>query len=368
MSDSSEKPNGTNRGEATDPERQPSASEEVWTYRGYHMRASEFNTALVHFYRAEINRANMWRQRLDATTNWAVITTGVAISVAFNEGVTNHAVIILNIFLITIFLFIEARRYRYYELWSYRVRLMETDFYAAMLVPPFAPAADWAESLAESLLQPKFPISLREAFGRRFRRNFIWLYVILALAWIMKVWLHPTSPASLAELIDRAAIGGISGWVVIIAGILLYVMLLAIGLFTIGLQGATGEVFPRYHFSLPYISPNATSLRDTASRMRAWFRASGHRQQLMVHIVTDQAQNVSRRILSEMHRGITLLPGKGMYTNKPHSVLMCVLTVTEVVHLKALVSAEDPHAFVVVSPAQEVFGSGFGSLSQAKAS
>ena len=48
----------------------------VWSYRGYQLRPGEFNTALVHLYRGEVARANVWRQRLDATTNWAVIVTG----------------------------------------------------------------------------------------------------------------------------------------------------------------------------------------------------------------------------------------------------------------------------------------------------
>ena len=148
----------------------PPGSEPVWTYRGYQLRPSEFTTAMVHLFRAEVQRANVWRQRIDTTTNWAVITTGAAISFAFSRAqVEDHRVIILNVLLVTLFLYIEARRDRYYELWSYRVRLLETDFYAAMLVPPFGPAPDWAESLAENLLHPRFPISIWEALGRRFR-------------------------------------------------------------------------------------------------------------------------------------------------------------------------------------------------------
>ena len=118
--------------------------EPVWTYRGYQLKASEFTTAMVHFFRAEVSRANVWRQRLDTTTNWAVITTGASISLAFTESEISHIVVMLNLLLVTVFLLIEARRYRYYELWSSRVRLMETDFFAAMLVPPFHPSPDWA--------------------------------------------------------------------------------------------------------------------------------------------------------------------------------------------------------------------------------
>ncbi|OGR28398.1 MAG: hypothetical protein A2139_01315, partial [Desulfobacca sp. RBG_16_60_12] len=161
-------------------------AEPVWTYRGYQLRSGEFNTAMVHFFRAEVQRANVWRQRLDTTTNWAVVTTGAALSFAFGQMI-DHYVIILNTLLVTLFLFIEARRYRYYELWSYRVRLLETDFFAAMLVPPFRPGSDWAETMAENLLHPQFRISMWEAFGRRYRRNYAWVYVVLILAWVLKV-------------------------------------------------------------------------------------------------------------------------------------------------------------------------------------
>ena len=97
---------------AQQPSQDPGYTEPVWTYRGYHLRASEFTTAMVHFFRAEVHRANVWRQRLDATTNWAVVTTGAALSFAFGESQGVSGVILLNMLLITMFLWIEARRYR----------------------------------------------------------------------------------------------------------------------------------------------------------------------------------------------------------------------------------------------------------------
>lgn len=363
-------PKSTAQADPTNQERPPGAKmpgpeELVWSYRGYQMRPGEFNTAMVHFYRGEITRSNMWRQRLDATTNWAVIMTGASISLAFGQEVSNHGAIILSTLLITIFLFLEARRYRYYELWSYRIRLLETDFYAAMLVPPFQPARDWAETLAESLLQPKFPISMLEAFGRRFRRNYIWLYIILALAWLLKILLHPEAPASMMEFVQRAAIGAIPGWLVLSVGLGFNGLLMLIGLLTAHLREASGEVLPRYSFSLPGM-PGGWDSKQPESEREAWFRPTARRQQLIVHIITDKAKAVSEHILREMKRGVTSLAGVGMYTGKPHSILMCALTVTEVAQLKALVSAEDPHAFITISPAQEVLGSGFASLQKAK--
>ncbi len=182
----------------------PPSSEPVWTFRGYQLKASEFTTAMVHFFRAEVQRANVWRQRLDTTTNWAVVTTGAAISFAFTQS-GGHPVILLNLLLVTIFLIMETRRYRYYELWASRVRLMETDFFAAMLVPPFHPAPDWAESLAENLLTPHFPISHWEAFGRRLRRNYLWIYAIIGLAWLGNLWFLPASAQDYHQALARAA-------------------------------------------------------------------------------------------------------------------------------------------------------------------
>ncbi len=333
-------------------------SDAVWTFRGYRLKSSEFTTAMVHFFRAEISRANVWRTRLDATTNWAVVTTGATITIAFNPS-GYHGVIILNTLLITLFLFIEARRYRYYELWSYRVRLMETDFFASMLVPPFHPAPDWAEALAENLLHPDYPISMWEAFGRRFRRNYMWIYIILAVAWVAKLWLLTPGPmTSWADFLAAASIGSLSGLIVLLIGVVFNAALFLIGVLTTTLHKATGEVLPRYIQDIKILGPATATGQDTESR-RAWFRQSRRRQQLLAFVVTDQAQIVSQEILKEMARGVTSLEGVGMYTGKRHSVLMVALTTTEVAQLKALVSKTDANAFVIVSPAQEVLGRGF---------
>jgi uncharacterized membrane protein len=36
--------------------------------------------ALAHLYRGEVYRSTIWRTRLDSSTNWAVVTTGIALS------------------------------------------------------------------------------------------------------------------------------------------------------------------------------------------------------------------------------------------------------------------------------------------------
>lgn len=333
---------------------QPPSSEPVWTFRGYQLKASEFTTAMVHLFRAEVQRTNVWRQRLDTTTNWAVVTTGAAISFAFTQS-NGHPVILLNLLLVTIFLIMETRRYRYYELWASRVRLMETDFFAAMLVPPFHPAADWAESLAENLLTPHFPISHWEAFGRRLRRNYLWIYVIVGLAWLGNLWFLPAPAQDYRQALTRAALGHLPGeWTTILVSVFFAAMIL-IAIFTARLQEAPGEVLPRFNLpASPFGAP------------KAWFRRASRRQQLLTFIITGQPQAVSTRIIHEMRRGATIVSGKGAYSGQERSVLMVALTATEVTQLKNLVAQTDPQAFVIVSPAQSVFGGEFAPLQEDK--
>lgn len=339
----------------------PAVEEPVWTYRGYKLKSGEFVTAMVHFFRAEIQRANIWRQRLDTTTNWAVVSTGATLSIAFSQPNVHHGIIILNTLLVTWFLFMEARRYRYYELWSYRIRLMETDFYAAMLVPPFHPSAEWAESLAENLLLPKFPISLWEAFGRRLRRNYLWIYAILFSSWIAKSYLFPEPAPDLQEFIARGAVGPVPGAVMIAMGLVFHAFLLLVAVGTIGMTQATGEVLPRFGedtFAVP------ESDKDKPKGLRAWFAPRHRRRQLLALIITGKAERVAKRILSELGRGVTALQGKGMYTGARRTILMCALTVTEVHNLKSVVAKEDLKAVVIVSPAQEILGGGFAPLEE----
>lgn len=350
----------------------PPLKDSVWTFRGYEMRPAEFNTAMVHFYRGEIQRSNMWRQRLDNTTNWAVITTGAALSFALSDPLHHYGVIILNTLLVTLFLWIEARRYRYYELWSSRVRLMETDFFAAMLVPPFGPHPDWAESLADSLLHPEFPISMWEAFGRRFRRNYMWLFMVLGVAWALKIYIHPDISLSWEQFLKNAELGPIPGQMMLLLGLLYNGVIFLIGFATAGLHQATGEVLPKYG-DMPILSSLWRAMEKqegsgkpapAAGRATAAQRPTRQRQQLLALIVSAQAQATADRILKEMKRGVTALHGEGMYTHQDRKVLMVAVTVTEMAQLKSLVSTEDPSAFVIVTPAREILGRGFQPLQE----
>ncbi len=76
-------------------------------------------------------------------------------------------------------------------------------------------------------------------------------------------------------------------------------------------------------------------------------------------IITEHKQRLSQVILQDLDRGLTQLQGFGGYTGDEKHVLMVVVNRREVIKLKRLVQANDPHAFVVISDTSEVVGKGF---------
>ena len=219
---------------------------------------AEFNTAMVHFYRGEIQRSNVWRGRLDATTNWAVITAGATLSFVFSSPDNPHFAIPINSILVSIFLFMEARRYRYYEVWANRVRILETGYFAPMLshrtIPP---DKEWAEHISADLLVPHFTISVWEAVGRRLRANYLWIFILLAVSWTLKIYIHP-SPIPVTSLQDkervwellfaRAQVGLAPGWLVVLVGAIFNFLIFFVAFSTLKLRDASSEVLPLESF------------------------------------------------------------------------------------------------------------------------
>jgi uncharacterized membrane protein len=313
------------------------------------LRPSDIHTAMVHLYRAEITRANSWRSRLDVTTNWALVSTGAAVSFAFGQQAIHHTVIILNTVLITLFLVIEARRYRYYELWSYRTRLMETDFYAAMLVPPFKPDPDWSGKLAESLLNPQFTVSNWEAIGRRLRRNYLWVYLVLLIAWVAKLLLYPTAMTSWGQVIDRAHMGSVPGELVMGLVVAFYLGLLVVAVTTLRLRNATGEVFPRYGASA---QPQNKPVPNVDPQMSV--AATPEKTHPFLAIVTaDQIAPIASSLQAQFNRPMTQLDPNN--TTGTQVTLLVPIAVTEIAALKALVKERDAQGVVIVIPAEDVF-------------
>ncbi|MBB6645661.1 DUF2270 domain-containing protein [Halobellus ruber] len=170
------------------------------------------SSAMAHLYRGEIHRMKFWRERLDRTTNWAVIVLAAVLTWAFStEGNPHYLLLIGNVVLAT-FLTIEARRYRAYDIWRTRVRTLQKEVWAAGLDGSGPTDSDWRARLADDYREPTVKITTEEAVAHRLRRIYLPLFAILNAAWVVRITAFGTTnwPRS-------AAIGMLPGTVVTVA-------------------------------------------------------------------------------------------------------------------------------------------------------
>jgi uncharacterized membrane-anchored protein YitT (DUF2179 family) len=193
------------------------------------------------------------------------------------------------------------------------------------------------------------------------RRNYIWLFIILGVAWVMKLLLHPIPAHSLRAFINHAGIGMISGELVVTIVLSFYLIVLLVAILTVRMRQSAGEVLPHLE-ALGLPGHLIENLANAASAVLPGDIPLLHRHEQLVIIITDKAEVVGQELLALLKRGVTALQGRGMYSGTPRSVLLCAITPSEVERLKNTIYAVDEDAFVVVNPTEEILGSGFGPL------
>jgi len=194
---------------------------------------SEFVNALVHLYRGELGEATAWRSRIDTTSHWAIVLSATALSFVFSDKTIERHVLIPIISLFCTFLLVmEARRYRFFDIWRSRARMIEINFYRPLLAGSKPLMADWADRLAQDMEWPRFHMPLWEAMGRRLRRNYQGIYGVLFGSWLVVLMTHPTSTTSLTEIIARASVGPLSGAVIFTGMMVFYAGLMALGIYS----------------------------------------------------------------------------------------------------------------------------------------
>lgn len=192
--------------------------------------SAEFINTLAHFHRAEMGRMAGWRDRIDRTTNWAITVVAGMLSVSLSTPTAHHGVLLFAMVLVQLLLSIEARRYRFFDVYRTRVRQLERNYFAQVFSPEPTFDPDWARALGQDLRSPKFSISLRAAMSRRLRRNYLWMFLVLLLAWVLKIsssTLHreaayPNTAQPMMDLVRTLDLGPVPGWAVLLAVLVFY--------------------------------------------------------------------------------------------------------------------------------------------------
>jgi uncharacterized membrane protein len=185
----------------------------------------EFVTAMAHYHRAEIARMAGWRDRIDRTTNWAITVMAAMLSLSLSTPTAHHGVLLFAMVIVLLLLWIEARRYRFFDVYRARVRSLERNWFAQMIAPREGASTAWLAELGEDLRHPRFLMSQAQAMSRRLQRNYVWMFLILLLAWVLKVsspklqheGVHRDFMQSFGDVVDQAALGPLPGWSVWLA-------------------------------------------------------------------------------------------------------------------------------------------------------
>ena len=172
--------------------------------------------AMSHFYRGELGRIMVWRQRLDITTNWAITSSTAIITIAFSNAAVPHIIFFFNLAIVWAMLWIEARRYRFYDAFRARIRMLEAHFLVPMVMENRDMLqGEWKKLVCEDLILPCFKISKLEAVGRRLRRNYIFIFILILVAWVTKIFLHaPMAMDSIPSFYRALRVGHIPAWLV----------------------------------------------------------------------------------------------------------------------------------------------------------
>jgi hypothetical protein len=108
---------------------------------------------------------------------------------------------------VAVFLYIEARRYCFFDFWRLRAHILEVNFFGPILRWQGVRIDNgWNEILYQDYRAPHLHITHLEAIGRRLRRNYGWIFLVQVMSYVGKLLNHPVPITSIADLWTRAAI------------------------------------------------------------------------------------------------------------------------------------------------------------------
>lgn len=88
---------------------------------------------------------------------------------------------------------------------------------------------------------------------------------------------------------------------------------------------------------------------------------TGLSQRKAVFIISPRWQEISKEIIEKINRGVTILHGRGGYTEQEEKIVYSVITFRELPRLKEIIRQLDPNAFVVFTETLEVMGARIGN-------
>lgn len=83
---------------------------------------------------------------------------------------------------------------------------------------------------------------------------------------------------------------------------------------------------------------------------------------MLIYIISDHYEVITKRILEELDIGVTYVNGSGAYSGRQKNVIMCVVRKNLSFKAEEIVKEEDPMAFMIVTSATEIYGEGYKNI------
>ena len=213
----------------------------------------EMITAMAHYYRAEVSRSLAWRRRIDVTTNWAVGATAAFLGFSLSNPEVTHLLFIFALAITYTLLYVEGRRYRFYDAYEFRVKLIHQNFVYSILHGELdmGASAPWRQNLAEDLLHPGYKISLWVAMALRVKAYYVFLFLVLIAGWLFKIYLHPSVALNWEQFLGNARFGKVPGWVTLLFMLLFIAHVFVMRFIGVRAKGQGGreslKAWPSFH-------------------------------------------------------------------------------------------------------------------------
>ena len=194
-------------------------------FEGQPLLRGEYITAMAHLYRGELQRSLSWRLRLDRTTNWAIVTTAGVVTFAFNNPHYASQTLLAGMYSLLLFLILEAQRFRFFDIFHSRLRMVEENFYGPLLRRDLeSPMTDWGFCVADDLHVPRFHLSMRQAIKARLGRVYAPLFLPPIIGWALVVVLQRREVGD--PWFHALSIGAVPGWVpaLLVLGLFMFLL------------------------------------------------------------------------------------------------------------------------------------------------
>lgn len=89
---------------------------------------------------------------------------------------------------------------------------------------------------------------------------------------------------------------------------------------------------------------------------------AGAKQSVLLFVLSKKHEEIADAITSDLHRGVTVLEGRGWFTKESTEVVMVITRKTDLNVMLKYIKSIDPEAFLSVSSVTGVYGKGFDKI------